>query len=211
MCVHVCLPHLLSSPFFSIFLFNFYLLESPPLLLSSLNEIPFPLFHPRHFTFIFSTKPWLLIGENAIFCVILQDFPVNDASDYMCLPTIHFHPPPHTSTRPSPPSFFTPILKGERLGGSRGNSRRIAAGTQLGGVLWRELKEWPVVLSSSSIVCLASLPLCPLSFSSLMANCNIPLFKQSQQGTCSAYEKINKRCFDRRKFHFSTNFRLDIV
>lgn len=26
------------------------------------------------------------------------------------------------------------------------NSRRIAAGTQLRGVLWRELKEWPLVL-----------------------------------------------------------------
>lgn len=33
------------------------------------------------------------------------------------------------------------------------NSRRIAAGTQLRGVLWRELKEWPVVLGSVSIVC----------------------------------------------------------
>lgn len=122
MCVHVCLPHLLSSPFFSIFLFNFYLLESPPLLLSSLNEIPFPLFHPRHFTFIFSTKPWLLIGENAIFCVILQDFPVNDASDYMCLPTIHFHPPPHLN--PSIPSLILhPHIKRGEIGREQGEQQ----------------------------------------------------------------------------------------
>lgn len=33
------------------------------------------------------------------------------------------------------------------------NSRRIAAGTQLRGVLWRELKEWPVVSGGGGIVC----------------------------------------------------------
>lgn len=43
------------------------------------------------------------------------------------------------------------------------NSRRIAAGTQLRGVLWRELKEWPVVLGSGGIVCQSPSPrlFCP--------------------------------------------------
>lgn len=37
-----------------------------------------------------------------------------------------------------------------------------------------------------------SLPLCPLSYSSLMGNSIIPLFKQSQLGTCSSKKKIKQ-------------------
>lgn len=54
-----------------------------------------------------------------------------------------------------------------------------AAGEQWLDSLWRELKECPVVLGSSSIVCLASF--------SLMGNSVIPLLKQSQRETFSMF------------------------
>lgn len=118
-----------------------------------------------------------LPAENAsIFCAILQGFPLITTGNCMC--TIHFQPPHYKKKR-------------ERRGGSRVNSRRIAAGTQLQGVLWRKLKEWPVVLGSSRIVCQApSLPLSSvLSFMSII----LP-FKQSQQGisSCGSKEMVKR-------------------
>lgn len=127
-------PHLLPHLFLSIFPSFFFFTSLSHLFLCTRSLLSALLFKRKLLTPFFHlasyNKRCFLVGERktkppAIFCVILQDFQLMTPQIVCACPLFIFtHPPP-------PPSFFSPILKGERWGGSRGNSRRIAAGTQL--------------------------------------------------------------------------------